>query len=53
MSEIEKDYQSKLEIAGVDLRIHGLHKLRANIGIITQTQFIFTGTIRRNLDPFD
>jgi ATP-binding cassette subfamily C (CFTR/MRP) protein 4 len=42
-----------LEIAGIDLRVLGLHKLRANIGIIPQSPFLFTGTIRRNLDPFD
>jgi ATP-binding cassette subfamily C (CFTR/MRP) protein 4 len=29
----------------------GLHLLRGNISIIPQTPFMFTGTIRQNLDP--
>jgi ATP-binding cassette, subfamily C (CFTR/MRP), member 4 len=31
----------------------GLHTLRRNISIIPQTPFVFSGTIRRNLDPFN
>ncbi|CAD8164668.1 unnamed protein product [Paramecium octaurelia] len=53
MSEIEKDKESHLLISGLDVRKLGLHKLRSSIGIIPQSPFLFTGTIRRNLDPFD
>ncbi|CAD8159179.1 unnamed protein product [Paramecium octaurelia] len=53
MSEIENDKESKLLISDLDVRKLGLHKLRSNIGIIPQSPFLFTGTIRRNLDPFD
>ena len=34
MAEIEELPDSKLDIAGVDIRKLGLHKLRSNIGII-------------------
>ncbi|CAD8098745.1 unnamed protein product [Paramecium primaurelia] len=53
MSEIEDLQESKLLISDQDIRKLGLHKVRSNIGIIPQSPFLFTGTIRRNLDPFD
>lgn len=31
----------------------GLHSLRQHISIIPQAPFIFKGTIRQNLDPFE
>ncbi|CAD8195654.1 unnamed protein product [Paramecium octaurelia] len=53
MSEIENDTESKISISDLNITKLGLHKLRSNIGIIPQSPFLFTGTIRRNLDPFD
>ncbi|CAK58832.1 unnamed protein product (macronuclear) [Paramecium tetraurelia] len=53
MSEIENDSKSKISISDLNITQLGLHKLRSNIGIIPQSPFLFTGTIRRNLDPFD
>ncbi|CAD8094735.1 unnamed protein product [Paramecium primaurelia] len=51
MIEIDQSYDSKLEIANIDIQILGLHKLRSSIGIIPQSPFLFSGTIRQNLDP--
>ena len=31
----------------------GLHSLRQNISVIPQTPFLFKGTIKKNLDPFE
>eukprot|EP00002_Diphylleia_rotans_P013847 TRINITY_DN2697_c0_g1_i4.p1 TRINITY_DN2697_c0_g1~~TRINITY_DN2697_c0_g1_i4.p1 ORF type:complete len:1184 (-),score=183.54 TRINITY_DN2697_c0_g1_i4:533-4084(-) len=39
-------------VDGVDIRKIRLHDLRSNISIIPQDPVIFSGTLRRNLDPF-
>ncbi|KAK5646962.1 hypothetical protein RI129_005426 [Pyrocoelia pectoralis] len=40
-------------IDGLDVKEVNLNTLRSNISIITQEPFLFSGTIRRNLDPLD
>jgi len=40
-------------IDGLPIRKVGLHDLRPRISVIPQTPFLFSGTIRKNLDPFD
>ncbi|CAD8079912.1 unnamed protein product [Paramecium primaurelia] len=52
MCEIEDCEDSKIEIAGVNTKQLGLQKLRSSIGIIPQFPFLFTGSLRSNLDPF-
>ncbi|XP_078047115.1 putative multidrug resistance-associated protein lethal(2)03659 [Augochlora pura] len=41
-----------IEIDGVKSNEIGLHDLRRKISIIPQEPFLFSGTLRRNLDPF-
>jgi len=40
-------------IDGVDIRTLGVRHLRAKMSIIPQDPFMFSGTVRRNLDPFE
>jgi len=42
----------KIIIDGIDTKSIGLHDLRSKISIIPQDQVLFTGTLRKNLDPF-
>jgi len=54
MVEIDRKFapDSYVKIDGVDALTVGLHTLRNKISIIPQTPFVFSGTIKRNLDPF-
>ncbi|CAD1479365.1 unnamed protein product, partial [Heterotrigona itama] len=42
-----------VEIDGVKINEIGLHDLRSKISIIPQEPFLFSGSLRKNLDPFD
>ena len=53
MVEIEDRAEGYIKIDGVNIKEIGLELLRKNISIIPQTAVIFTGNIRRNLDPFE
>jgi len=51
--EIEETLGSSIQIDGIDTRIVGLELLRGGLSILPQTPVILSGTIRKNLDPFD
>ncbi|KAL2743664.1 putative multidrug resistance-associated protein lethal(2)03659 isoform X1 [Vespula maculifrons] len=40
-------------IDDIDTSVIGLHDLRSKMSIIPQEPFLFSGSLRRNLDPFD
>uniref|UniRef100_T1GTR9 ABC transporter domain-containing protein n=1 Tax=Megaselia scalaris TaxID=36166 RepID=T1GTR9_MEGSC len=43
----------KITIDGIDISILGLHALRSRLTIIPQDPVLFSGSLRRNLDPFE
>ena len=45
--------EGAIEIDGVNTNEIGLHDLRSKISIIPQEPFLFSGSLRKNLDPFD
>ncbi|XP_012538805.1 probable multidrug resistance-associated protein lethal(2)03659 [Monomorium pharaonis] len=45
--------EGEIVIDGVSTDTIALHDFRSKISIIPQEPFLFTGTLRRNLDPFD
>jgi ATP-binding cassette subfamily C (CFTR/MRP) protein 4 len=44
---------SVYRIGGCDALQMGLHSLRQHISIIPQTPFLFKGSVRLNIDPFN
>lgn len=47
------DIQGKIFVDNIDVTAIGLHDLRAKLSIIPQEPVLFSGTVRKNLDPFD
>lgn len=45
--------EGQILVDGIDLRTLGLRQVRKNISIIPQDPSLFSGSIRKNLDPFD
>jgi ATP-binding cassette subfamily C (CFTR/MRP) protein 4 len=50
---VEPEVGSQYTIGGSDALQMGLHSLRQHISVIPQTPFLFRGSIRKNVDPFD
>ncbi|WP_407159421.1 peptidase domain-containing ABC transporter [Bradyrhizobium sp. STM 3557] len=46
---INRNYQGRVKIDGVDLRDIDLRHLRRNMGIVLQDNFLFRGSIRENI----
>ena len=44
-------HKGSIEIDGINIKDIGLHTLRGNISIIPQNPYVFSGSIKRNLDP--
>ncbi|KOC62515.1 putative multidrug resistance-associated protein lethal(2)03659 [Habropoda laboriosa] len=42
-----------IEVDGIKTNEIGLHDMRSKISIIPQEPFLFSGSLRKNLDPFD
>ncbi|CAN0142706.1 unnamed protein product [Ectocarpus sp. 6 AP-2014] len=49
--EYDRD-RGGIEIDGVDISKVGLHDLRPKMSVVPQTPFLFSGSMRLNLDPF-
>ncbi|CAM9122992.1 unnamed protein product [Ectocarpus sp. 4 AP-2014] len=49
--EYDRD-RGSIEIDGVDISKVGLHDLRPRMSVVPQTPFLFSGSMRLNLDPF-
>ncbi|KAJ8918452.1 hypothetical protein NQ315_008149 [Exocentrus adspersus] len=47
------DIEGSIIIDNIDTKDISLHTLRSNISIIPQEPVLFSGTLRKNLDPFD
>ncbi|XP_026820606.1 multidrug resistance-associated protein 4-like isoform X2 [Rhopalosiphum maidis] len=45
--------EGKIIIDGIEIHELGLNELRSKISIIPQEPVLFSGTMRKNLDPFD
>lgn len=46
---LHQDYDGLIKIDGTDLRQMDLTHLRANLGVVLQDNFLFTGSIRENI----
>lgn len=52
LTEYDRD-QGSVEIDGIKTYDIGLHELRSRLSVIPQSPFLFSGSVRLNLDPFN
>ncbi|KAJ2412918.1 Transporter of the ATP-binding cassette (ABC), partial [Coemansia sp. RSA 2530] len=50
---LNRNVEGSIEIDGCDTAIFGVGDLRPKLGIIPQESAVFSGTVRRNLDPLN
>ena len=50
---VEPEKGCVYELGGYDALKMGLHSLRKNLSVLPQVPFLFKGTVRKNIDPFD
>jgi len=50
---IEPAAGSSYKIGGYNALEMGLHSLRQHISVIMQTPFLFKGSVKQNIDPFN
>ena len=48
---IVEAFSGRILIDGIDISRLSLEQLRSNINIILQDHYLFTGTIKENIDP--
>ena len=46
---MNRDYEGRIKIDGMDLREIDLDHLRSHIGVVPQENFLFSGTVRENI----
>jgi len=46
---LHQDYDGLIKLEGTDLKQMDLHHLRANLGVVLQDNFLFSGTVRENI----
>jgi ATP-binding cassette subfamily B protein len=46
---LHQDYEGLIKLEGTDLKQMDLHHLRANLGVVLQDNFLFSGTVRENI----
>ncbi|CAM9405941.1 unnamed protein product [Chrysoparadoxa australica] len=52
LCEYDRSGGSSITVDGVSISDVGLHELRSRMSVLPQQAFLFSGTLRQNIDPF-